>query len=545
LLPSRPASPGSGAASRPAALPGTAGARPTQPAIAQRPAISQPGTRPGQAGGIQRPGAGTRPAPNPGGLIGQGNRPGGGDRPGTGGRPGIATRPTRPGQPGQPGIINRPGGGDRPGITRPGQGGGLIAGNLPGLRPGQRPDRPGQGGGGIQRPDRPDIRPDRPDRPDRPGDNTRPRPRPGGIIGDGNTVINRPDNSNNIFNQDNTNVFNRTDNSVTNNVVVNRPNYGNIGSSGYWNSGGWGGGWGAGIANYPSYYPNSYGNWYSGAWAGWPSYPANWVTGASLGSLGVTAAASYAYSNPFVVPASTTVVQPVYNYSEPIPVYVESEPAPTTVVVNTPPSQTTIIESPPSPAPAPATAPTPGVVAPPEEPPTAQLPEQAVAEDPKVKEAVGLFDEARELFLKGDYAGAQAKVDKAIGVLPEDRVLHEFRALTLFAQKKYQDAATTLYAVMAAGPGWNWDTLKSFYPAPEVYTAQLRALEAHAKENAKAADDRFVLAYHYLTLGQAEAAVKALEQVHTLLPSDQLSAELLKALKPKAPADERPKANLG
>jgi hypothetical protein len=31
--------------------------------------------------------------------------------------------------------------------------------------------------------------------------------------------------------------------------------------------------------------------------------------------------------------------------------------------------------------------------------------------------------------------------EKAIKLLPSDATLHEFRALTLFAQKKYKDAA--------------------------------------------------------------------------------------------------------
>src|SRR5262249_19913277 len=185
----------------------------------------------------------------------------------------------------------------------------------------------------------------------------------------------------------------------------------------------------------------------------------------------------------------------------------------------------------------------PGVYAPPAPPAEEAAPQAAPAEeDPKVKEAVGLFDEGRELFKRGDYAGAQAKVDRAIGVLPQDRVLHEFRALVLFAQGKSPEAAATLYAVLAAGPGWNWDTLKSFYPDVDTYTKQLRALEAHAKDNPKAADDRFVLAYHYLGLGQTDSAAKMLEQVVSLQPKDQLSAQILGALKPAPPDKDRPPA---
>jgi hypothetical protein len=41
----------------------------------------------------------------------------------------------------------------------------------------------------------------------------------------------------------------------------------------------------------------------------------------------------------------------------------------------------------------------------------------------------------------------------------------------------------------------------------------------------------FVLAYHYLVLGQINEAIKELESVVKLLPGSQLSEELLAALK--------------
>jgi tetratricopeptide (TPR) repeat protein len=283
--------------------------------------------------------------------------------------------------------------------------------------------------------------------------------------------------------------------------------------SGWGGSGYYGGGWG-GWGGSPSYYPESYGDWYSGAWSGWPSYPSAWLS-AAAGWLGATTSDSYDYSNPFA-DASAPAFQSVYNYLTPIPVYTEPQYAPATEPASSP-----------DPAAYPAV---PGVVAPTDTPPDAQPPE-----DPKVTKAVGLFDQGRELFKRGDYAGAQAKVDQAIAVLPQDRVLHEFRALTLVAQGKYGDAAATLYAVLSAGPGWNWDTLKSFYPDAATYTTQLRALETHARENPKSPDDRFVLAYHYLVLGQTSAAIKALEELQGLVPKDQLTAQILAALKSSPP----------
>jgi tetratricopeptide (TPR) repeat protein len=101
----------------------------------------------------------------------------------------------------------------------------------------------------------------------------------------------------------------------------------------------------------------------------------------------------------------------------------------------------------------------------------------------------------------------------------------------LFAQGKYKDAATTLYAVLSAGPGWNWQTLSQFYPDKDTYTRQLRALEHAAKANPSLADERFVLAYHYLVMGYNDDAAKKLDQVHALLPDDKLTAQLLAALR--------------
>jgi len=121
-------------------------------------------------------------------------------------------------------------------------------------------------------------------------------------------------------------------------------------------------------------------------------------------------------------------------------------------------------------------------------------------------------------------------------------VLHEFRALTLFAQGKYQDAAATLYAVLTAGPGWDWATMSELYPDPEVYTRQLRELERYTRENPRAADGHFLLAYHYLVLGYQDQAIHQLEEVVRLQPDDKLAAELLQALTQKG--GERPAPGL-
>jgi len=172
---------------------------------------------------------------------------------------------------------------------------------------------------------------------------------------------------------------------------------------------------------------------------------------------------------------------------------------------------------------------------PPEQP--REEPKEKPPEDPAVREALAKLDEARAAFAKGDYAQAQQLIEKGIQKLPGDATLHEFRALTQFAQKKYADAAGTIYAVLVAGPGWDWETLKSFYDSDKTYQEQLRALEEYSRANPKAADAHFLLAYHYLVLDTKDAAVKQLEEVVKLMPKDELSAALLKALKEPPPTD--------
>jgi tetratricopeptide (TPR) repeat protein len=140
------------------------------------------------------------------------------------------------------------------------------------------------------------------------------------------------------------------------------------------------------------------------------------------------------------------------------------------------------------------------------------------------------FEAARGAFKQGDYRKALEQVDKAIAGLPGDAVLHEFRALVHFALGNYRDAAATIYPVLAAGPGWDWQTMKSLYPDVKTYTEQLRALEAYHLSNPKSPEASFVLAYHYVTLGYPEPARKQLENVVALRPDDKLAAQLIQFL---------------
>jgi tetratricopeptide (TPR) repeat protein len=158
--------------------------------------------------------------------------------------------------------------------------------------------------------------------------------------------------------------------------------------------------------------------------------------------------------------------------------------------------------------------------------------EETPPPDPEMEQALALFDDARDAFKDEDFAKALETVDQAIALLPSDATLHEFRALCLFAMKDYQQAAGTIYAVLAAGPGWNWETLASLYRNTDTHTQQLRALEAYVRENPEDAAAAFLLAYHYMTMGHLDAAVSMWERVARLLPEDELTTQLLDAFRP-------------
>ncbi len=75
------------------------------------------------------------------------------------------------------------------------------------------------------------------------------------------------------------------------------------------------------------------------------------------------------------------------------------------------------------------------------------------------EQAIRRFDDAREVFRRGEYGRANDLIDEAIERLPNDPTLHQFRGLVLFARQRYQDAASVIYSVLAVSPGWDGATL--------------------------------------------------------------------------------------
>lgn len=140
------------------------------------------------------------------------------------------------------------------------------------------------------------------------------------------------------------------------------------------------------------------------------------------------------------------------------------------------------------------------------------------------------FDRARDAFKAGAYAAALDLTDEALKDVPDDPLVHEFKALALFARGEDARAAAELHAVLAVRPGMDWATMSGLYPDVETYTGQLRALEDRCRRDPKAVAPRFVLAYHYLVAGHNDAAVAQLRSLLALEPGDRVARRLVTSL---------------
>ena len=218
----------------------------------------------------------------------------------------------------------------------------------------------------------------------------------------------------------------------------------------------------------------------------------SWLWGPSIYQSGY-----YNYTNPYCTEPTVIQVQSgpqvVVDYTQPIP----ADPV---VINNTVQGGTDVIENP--------------------EPPQ---PDQT---------GLDAYEAARNLFYEGDYGAALAQANLALSKLPTDATLHQFRALCLFAQQDYRNAAAAVNSVLSVGPGWDWTTLSSLYASTDTYASQLRTLEDYVDQNPQAAFGHFLLAYHYVTCGYNDEAAGELRATLDLEPSDTVAANLLNVLDP-------------
>ena len=140
------------------------------------------------------------------------------------------------------------------------------------------------------------------------------------------------------------------------------------------------------------------------------------------------------------------------------------------------------------------------------------------------------YAQARAAFYAGNYQEALQNINQAAMAMPGDEDVHQFHALVFFAMGNYPAAAAVAHTVLDSGRGWNWSVLQSFYPSPDVYTNQLRALEHSISENPNQPATRFLLGYEYLMLGHYKAASRQFTKIVALEPRDTLSQNILKGL---------------
>jgi tetratricopeptide (TPR) repeat protein len=288
----------------------------------------------------------------------------------------------------------------------------------------------------------------------------------------------------------------------------NNNNFNNI-NVGDWGVPGYGVGYG-GLANRwnTGYVNPHYGGWYNGCWGGNWGYGGGWwapfAVGAATWGLASTIGnwgwgyGGAGYVNPYcsAMPAAVVAASP-YDYSQPVVVnnYITNDGDV---------SDSSTVQG--------ATA----------------TNEQTVA--PSAADAV--FDAALAAFKKEDYAAALAGCDTAVKQSPRDSVIHEVRALSLFALGRYPEAAATLNAVLAVAPGMDWTTMSSLYGSVDAYTQQLRKLEEFCRSKPDNPAGHFVLAYHYLVGGHVDLAADALRVVVAKQPDDVVAKRLLDAIQP-------------
>ena len=483
------------------------GARPTGGSASRapkRPQVSRPNVQRPSMANASRPTKPSRPQvsrPQPGTRPGVVSRPAGGGYSPSGTRPSVSRPSTRPasvaGRPSvrPPGHVrpttppSRPDGGlasnVRPGLgTRPTPGGGNRPTTLPGNigRPGTGGDRPSIGGnrpglGNVQRPttlpgtiDRPGIGGDRPGiGGNRPGIGGN---RPGIDIG-GDVNI-----------------------GSGNNIIGNRPGWNRPGwDRPDWNRPDWGWGGGNWTGHWHDHCIDHHHRWYNGCWSGnyWGS---NWYQPLAWGAVGwglgtLTSGWGYgtAYHNPYYVAPVAAATAP-YNYAQPVVVnnYVTAD---------------------------------------------ADGGDTAAQDQPAPSgQALSTFDEGLAQFRSGDYQSALRTFDATLQRLPSDPVVHEVRALTLFALGQYESAAAVLNSFLSSAPGMDWTTMSSLYGKTEDYATQLRRLEQYCVAHADDPASHFVLTYHYLALGEQDDAVNALKVVVKNQPKDYTAKRMLDALAP-------------
>ncbi len=159
---------------------------------------------------------------------------------------------------------------------------------------------------------------------------------------------------------------------------------------------------------------------------------------------------------------------------------------------------------------------------------------ETAADMVRSEQAVRLFDEARTQFRRGDLVGASDGIERALALLPGDPAMHQFRALVLFARGRYGEASAAIHSVLAVAPGWDRETIERLYDAPHRYEADLNELARYVNSQPSDSAAQFLLAYHYLAIGDLPTAARLLQWVQERNPTDRVTQNLLDAIRLRA-----------
>ncbi len=322
------------------------------------------------------------------------------------------------------------------------------------------------------------------------------------LAGGNSLGINRPNNNINI------NVGNSIENPWSNRPSWDRPTRPDL-TKPNWNNPGWGwgsnGSWGN---NWHDHWYNHgvhhhHHHWYNGCWHGY--WGSNWYApiywggiGWGLGSWTTLYGYGISYYNPYYTAPLGT---PSYSYAQPL-------------VINNYDFNSPLGQS-------------------------ASLPGRATAGDSNATsetadKANELFDQGLQRFKEKKYDLALKLFNQALEARPGDSIIHEVRALALFAKGDYRAAAAALNSLLASAPGMDWTTMSGLYENSSDYTPQLRTLEDFCRDHPNDSSAYFVLAYHYLVLDAKDDAISALQTVIKNEPKDATAKRMLDGLTPSS-----------
>jgi len=170
--------------------------------------------------------------------------------------------------------------------------------------------------------------------------------------------------------------------------------------------------------------------------------------------------------------------------------------------------------------------------------PTDQPAATATATATASAESNQFADQGEAFFHEGKYRDAAQSFRHALVEDPQNGVLLQLLAQSLFATEQYDEAAAAVQQSLMMLPEEQWGLVPSnareLYSSQAAFDSQLatlkRAVEGKDKQDGSPAE-RFLLAYQLGFSGQQQAALDQLAEVRKAVPEDQASERLAEVLK--------------